>query len=175
MAKITLTKEINGSILDLGGGGEGIIGRVYGSAVTAIDIRQEELDEAPEGSKKLLMDACDLQFEDGSFDNVTAFYFFMYLPKEQHEKAFSEAFRVLREKGRLFIWDAEIKEANPFTIELDIDANGEVVHTTYGVVKEDAGQDAHSISRAAKAAGFKPVFGIMESGRFSLCFEKPAE
>ncbi|MGI6150958.1 MAG: class I SAM-dependent methyltransferase [Christensenellales bacterium] len=175
MAKITLKKEINGSILDLGGGGEGIIGRVYGSAVTAIDNRQEELDEAPKGPRKLLMDACDLQFEDASFDNVTAFFFLMYLPKECREKALSEAFRVLREKGRLFVWDAEIKEENPFVIELDIDANGELVHTAYGVVKDDTAQDAHSITRAAQAAGFRSVYGIVESGRFFLCFEKPAK
>lgn len=174
MTKIVLTKDIAGSILDLGGGGEGIIGRIYGSSVTAIDIRQEELDEAPQGPKKLLMDACDLQFEDNSFDNVTAFFFFLYLPKEQHPKALFEAFRVLKEKGRLYIWDAEVKEANPFTIELDIDANGENVHTTYGVAKENAAQDAHSITAAAKEAGFRPVYGIVEDGRFCLCFEKPA-
>ena len=29
--KITLKKELTGSILDIGGGGEGIIGRLYGS------------------------------------------------------------------------------------------------------------------------------------------------
>ena len=46
--KITLKKELTGSILDIGGGGEGIIGRLYGSRVTAIDNREEELDEAPD-------------------------------------------------------------------------------------------------------------------------------
>lgn len=35
--KIALKKELTGSILDIGGGGEGIIGRLYGSRVTAID------------------------------------------------------------------------------------------------------------------------------------------
>ena len=35
--KLTLEKELCGSILDIGGGGEGIIGRLYKSAVTAID------------------------------------------------------------------------------------------------------------------------------------------
>ena len=106
---------------------------------------------------------------------MTAFFFFLYLPAEHREEALSEAFRVLKEKGRLFVWDAEIKEANPFAIELDIDAAGERVRTTYGVYKENAAQDAHSITKAAKAAGFRPVYGIVEDGRFCLCFEKPAK
>lgn|GEM_PF-1587750 len=39
-------------ILDLGGGGEGVIGQLRGRQVTAVDIRQEELDEAPAGPTK---------------------------------------------------------------------------------------------------------------------------
>ena len=42
MAGIHLEKSLVGRILDIGGGGEGIIGRVYGQSVTAIDCRQEE-------------------------------------------------------------------------------------------------------------------------------------
>ena len=45
--KIVLQKELQGKILDIGGGGEGIIGRLYGPQVIAIDYRQDELDEAP--------------------------------------------------------------------------------------------------------------------------------
>ena len=71
--KLTLEKELRGSILDIGGGGEGIIGRLYKSAVTAIDNVQEELDEAPDCCKKLLMDAAALDFDSESFDNVTFF------------------------------------------------------------------------------------------------------
>lgn len=56
-ARLSLEKTLTGPILDLGGGGEGIIGRIYGRQATAIDNRQEELDEAPDGPKKLLMDA----------------------------------------------------------------------------------------------------------------------
>lgn len=49
---LPLRKELDGEILDVGGGGEGTIGRLYGSQVTAIDNRQEELDEALDGYKK---------------------------------------------------------------------------------------------------------------------------
>ncbi|MGN0667890.1 MAG: methyltransferase domain-containing protein [Angelakisella sp.] len=69
-----LHKELSGSILDIGGGGEGIIGRLYREQVTAIDNRQEELDEAPNVCKKVLMDATELKYEANSFDNVTFFF-----------------------------------------------------------------------------------------------------
>lgn len=50
--KIRLQKKLNGSILDIGGGGEGVIGQLYGQQVVAIDKLQEELDEAPCVCKK---------------------------------------------------------------------------------------------------------------------------
>ena len=64
---IILKHELEGSILDIGGGGEGTIGRLYGTQVIAIDNRQEELDEAPGGFEKVLMDARSLDFPDEHF------------------------------------------------------------------------------------------------------------
>lgn len=40
--QIKIHKELQGSILDIGGGGIGLIGRVYSQQVTAIDNRQDE-------------------------------------------------------------------------------------------------------------------------------------
>ena len=57
MRTVCIPKELSGRILDIGGGGEGVIGRVYGPQVTAIDVSVEELAEAPEGFEKLVMDA----------------------------------------------------------------------------------------------------------------------
>ncbi|NIV37241.1 MAG: hypothetical protein GWN58_49800, partial [Anaerolineae bacterium] len=44
--------ESTGFILDIGGGGEGIIGLLKGRDVIAIDLRAEELEEAPPGPLK---------------------------------------------------------------------------------------------------------------------------
>ena len=44
---IEIKADLIGSILDIGGGGEAVIGQIYGDNVLAIDISQEELDEAP--------------------------------------------------------------------------------------------------------------------------------
>ena len=71
---IALGKELIGSILDIGGGGESFIGRAYGEQVVAIDNSEEELDEAPSGFEKVLMDATDIKYENGHFDNGTLFY-----------------------------------------------------------------------------------------------------
>ena len=81
---ITLNKEFNGKILDIGGGGEGVIGRLYTNQVVAIDIRQDELDEAPPGFEKILMDATHLKFSDNSFDHVTSFYLTLWKTLKNH-------------------------------------------------------------------------------------------
>ena len=65
---IEIKYDLKGSILDIGGGGEAVVGQIYGDRVTAIDNRQEELDEAPDCCTKLLMDAEKLLFSDKSFD-----------------------------------------------------------------------------------------------------------
>src|SRR5450759_5315691 len=54
----------NGWILDIGGGGEGIIGRIKGSQVVAIDLYSWGMNRTPRGPLKLVMDATDLKFLD---------------------------------------------------------------------------------------------------------------
>jgi ubiquinone/menaquinone biosynthesis C-methylase UbiE len=61
-------------ILDIGGGGEGIIGQMKGQQVVAIDPNRRELEEAAEGPLKVVMDAGDMLFLDASFEVVTSFF-----------------------------------------------------------------------------------------------------
>ena len=49
--------EHQGMILDIGGGGEGVIGKLHGKDVVAIDLKKEELLEAADGPLKIIMDA----------------------------------------------------------------------------------------------------------------------
>ena len=121
MVTLWLTQNLTGSILDVGGG-EGIIGRRYGSAVTVIDNCQEELDEVACPCRKLLMDASSLSFAEASFENVTFFYSLMYMNRPIQKAALSEAVRVLKPGGRQLIWDCEIVSAyaEPFLAELDV-------------------------------------------------------
>ena len=147
MHNVILKKELRGRILDIGGGGDGVIGRVYGPQVTAIDISAEELAEAPGGFEKLVMDARRLTFSDNSFDHLTAFYSFLFIPKTDHKLVISEIARVLRPSGELRIWDCEVRSAfpKPFTVELDIDAGGEPIHTSYGIMEQDCVQTAEGL------------------------------
>ena len=172
MASVCLDQSIQGSILDIGGGGEGVIGRIYQAQVTAIDNRAEELEEAPDGFTKRVMDATSLEFDACSFDNATAFYTFMYMEREDHPKALCEIWRVLKPGGSLFIWDAVIEHAQPFVVELDIDANGTSIHTGYGIVKEDGAQDAQYFVELCQKLGFRLIRTQLAQDQFFLCFRK---
>ena len=170
---INIDYDLKGSILDIGGGGEAIIGQVYGDRVTAIDNRQEELEEAPNCCTKLLMDAEKLSFFDGSFDNVTFFYALMYMSEETQRKAIFEATRVLKTGGIMCIWDCVISSAypEPFVVDLDIQFTDKRIHTSYGIVKLDP-QSSDSISQLLKNAGLNIVSMKEESGQFNITCRK---
>ena len=172
---ILLKKEWKGSILDIGGGGEGVIGRLYGEQVLAIDNCQEELDEAPEGFAKALMDATSLSFADRSFDHVTFFYSLMFMGREEQRKALLEAARVLKPGGEMHIWDCDIVSAypEPFCVDVEVQLPGEQIHTTYGIGKRE-GQDEASITRMCEDAGLRLLSRKDETPGFSLHFQKKA-
>ena len=130
------SNDIKGKILDVGGGGEGIIGRLYKNHVVAVDNSQNELDEAPDCFEKRLMDAESLDFPDSSFDSVTAFYSFMFMSTETRKNVSEEMVRVLKKGGEIHVWDVNIKNAekDPFCIDLKICLPEEVIETTYGVM-----------------------------------------
>ena len=170
---ITLNKELNGKILDIGGGGEGVIGRLYTDQVVAIDIRQDELDEAPTLFEKIIMDATDLKFKDNSFDHVTSFYTLMFMNTDDQKSAISEAARVLKNHGELHIWDCDILSAypEPFFVDVAVQLPNEHISTTYGVGKMDA-QDETSITELCLNAGLVLVSQNRGKYGFYLRFKK---
>ena len=123
--RIVDLRNINfeGRILDIGGGGEGIISRHSGDSVVAIDKRPDELAETPDIGLKIIMDACSLKFLDGYFDTITCFYTLMYMSLQEIEQFFCEAYRVLKKGGRLWIWDTVIpavSTADIFIAQLEV-------------------------------------------------------
>lgn len=174
--KLEIRRDITGPILDIGGGGEGIIGRIYGGQVVAIDNREEELDEAPDACEKRLMDAAALQFPDCSFDHVTFFYSLMYMNRDEQRKALGEAARVLRPGGKIHLWDTDIDAAypEPFVVDLEIVTDRFSVHTSYGIVKKDA-QDADTILRDLHDLGLKRCRCEKKEGQFRIVGEKASE
>jgi SAM-dependent methyltransferase len=162
-----------GLILDIGGGGEGVIGQLKGRQVVAIDLLKQELVDAPDGPLlKIVMDARALGFLDGAFDTATVFFTFMYIAPADHAKVFAELRRVLRPGGRLLVWDPTFPDkAAPdkpkIMYPLHVRLPGKEINTGYGVgIRE--GQGAGHFVELAKAAGFEVVTQRDEKGWFFL-------
>lgn len=153
-----LKRKMNGLVLDIGGGGEGIIGLLYGEYTVSIDNLKEELDEVKNESLKIIMDACKLKFLDESFSMATFFYSLMYMGTIAKEKAISEATRVLKKGGILEIWDTEIPEydggeKDVFIANLEVALNGQSIKVGYGVGLKDKHQTLKSTCALIKKYG----------------------
>ncbi len=149
----------SGFILDIGGGGEGVIGQLKGSQVVAIDINKRELEEAPAGPLKIIMDATDLKFLDNSFETVTAFFSFMYMPHEVREKALREIHRALMPAGKFLLWDPIVpaqpdpaKEIAVFPLLIKLPRTE--ISTGYGTRFREFARDMPYHIAMAEKAGF---------------------
>ena len=145
--------------MDLGGGGEGVVGQVYKERVTAVDSRQEELDEAPKGPKKIVADARSLPFPDASFDSVTAFYFLMYVKPADYPQIFREAVRTLKTGGTFYIWDTVIPAGEEpirkiFAVPVIVKTGQKIIQTAYGVGWKDRMLSPELLTEIALNAGF---------------------
>jgi SAM-dependent methyltransferase len=171
--------EATGFVLDIGGGGEGVIGRLKGQQVVAIDPSRRELEGAPAGPLKIIMDATDLQFLDESFSTVTSFYMLMYIEGEdEHRQVFSEVYRVLTAGGRFLIWDAVFprraeEEKDVAVFSLTVRLGNEEVDAGYGVLWSAEGRGVSYYVELAKSAGFEVVMQKEEGQRLSLELRKP--
>jgi ubiquinone/menaquinone biosynthesis C-methylase UbiE len=151
-----------GRVLDIGGGGEGAIGRLLGEQVVAIDLLASELVEAPEGFLKIVMDARDLKFLDNSFDAATAFFSFMFMPPADHPRVIGEIRRVLKSGAMFTLWDVTIPaRSDParefFSVRLRYALPNREFGTGYGVRWGERVQSAETLAALGRQAGFEPV------------------
>ncbi|MFX1320453.1 MAG: class I SAM-dependent methyltransferase [Promethearchaeota archaeon] len=168
---------LKGRILDIGGGGEGIIGQVKGEQVIAIDHSKRELEEAPDtGELKIIMDAKDLQFLDNTFNTVSVFFTMMYIPIADHKKIFEEIYRVLKENGEFMLWDLIIprkgkEKRDIYGIYLKVKIYDKIIDSGYGVLW-DKEQDMKHYLDLAKEVGFEIIKKKEEKDHFFARFRK---
>ncbi len=169
--------EARGWILDIGGGGEGVIGRLKGKQVVAIDPNQRELEGAPDGPLKIVMDGLELKFLDNTFGTATCFFTLMYLEPADRPKLFREVYRVLQPGGRFLVWDVILPpRSNP---EKEIAAflflfrlPSEEVKTGYGTRWYEQGFAMERHVGMANEAGFERMRQVKEGRTFFLELRK---
>jgi ubiquinone/menaquinone biosynthesis C-methylase UbiE len=169
--------EADGFILDIGGGGEGVIGQLKGQQVIAIDISKRELVEAPPGPLKIVMDARDLKFLDHTFNTATVFFTFMYIASEDHQKVFEELHRVIRTGGRLLIWDVifpeKVNEKQTMALFFfKFILPEKEIGTGYGVRRPEEKRGSAHFLELAKKTGFQIVSHKEKDQWFFLEFKK---
>jgi ubiquinone/menaquinone biosynthesis C-methylase UbiE len=172
--------NLEGRILDIGGGGEGVIGQFKGEKVVAIDLRKEELEESLNAgdteSLKIIMDAKELMFLDNSFDTVTAFFSMMYILPKDHKSVFKEISRVLKPQGDLLIWDLIIPnrgnyEKDYFGIMLEVKIGEKTIETGYAT-SWNKEQDIGYFIQLAGKIGFKITEQKLSKDYFFLRLRK---
>lgn len=168
----------NDWVLDLGGGGEGIIGLMKGRSVIAIDKIRAELEETKNESLKIIMDMKELNFLDSTFSTVTAFFAFMYVPEIDFKDILKEVWRVLKPSGKFLVWDPVFKippedkknKKRPLIFLAVHLPDGRVVDTGYGGWMRD--QDINTILAPAEEVGFKMIERNEEEYMFYLKLQK---
>lgn len=170
----------DGFILDIGGGGEGVIGQLKGNQAISIDPYKDELENAPSTNLKIVMDGRDLKFLDNTFGTAAIFYTLMYINSQDHEKVFQEVKRVLKHGGRLLIWDVNLPVWKDASRELGIYRfkfklpQKEIV-TGYGArFPQTADQNLQYYTNLATKAGFRVVAAQNNEPSFYLELQTPA-
>ena len=173
--QVTLSELSPGRILDIGGGGEGVIAQVGGSQVVAVDKLFSEIveacDKAPTANW-LTADATQLPCLKESFAQATAFFSCMYMSNEIKAAVFKETYRVLQPGGEFWIWDVPMStRSGVFALRLQATLpNQKTITTGYGVRAKD--QSAASLGSLLQQAGFKTEISAQHKHWFLLKAQK---
>ena len=173
-------KRLEGFVVDIGAGGEGVIAKTCGSNTVGVDINKREINEArSRGSLAhwVLCDACSMPFRNGSFDVVTLFFSLMYIKTPERKRSvFVEAKRVLKSDGQLCLWDAIIREKpDLYVVFVEVGLpDGEEIFTGYGVRGREKGQNLELIKKLALEAGFKASCAESHRHLIKACFHTRA-
>ena len=156
-------ERLEGFVVDIGAGGEGIMAKTCGRDAVCVDISKREIDEARSRgavAQWVLTDACCMPFRNGSFDVATFFFSLMYMKTLERKRAIVvEARRILKSEGRLNLWDAVIGEKpDLYVVFVEVSLpDGEKIFTGYGVRGNGKEQTLELVRQLALEAGFKVI------------------
>ncbi|MHA1954138.1 MAG: class I SAM-dependent methyltransferase [Candidatus Heimdallarchaeaceae archaeon] len=155
--KILIDSIPEGSILDIGGGGEGIIAQIGRERVTAVDKFQREIDEAKHKAPEanwVHADARELDYSDDYFGGATSFFSIMYMSNEDKKEVFKEVYRVIIQGGEFWIWDVPISKNDGVSlIKIKVVfPDKTTVRTAYGVSSKK--QELNQIKKMLEDVGF---------------------
>jgi len=146
-------------ILDIGGGGEGLVSRIGGKHVCAVDYRMSKILEAKihdPPANWFVADARSLPFQDRSFDMVTVWFSLEYMAGwSVKERIMAESFRSLKRGGDLSIYAGRIdcKEERFIFNGLFILPDGTVSKVGYGV-RGNQGQTIDRVCPLLRRVGY---------------------
>lgn len=154
---IVIQEIPKGQVIDIGGGGEGVIAQAGGTRVFPIDKYMSEIQEARGKAPNvswMVANATEMPCQSQSFDNATAFFSCMYMSNDIKEKVFSETWRVLKPGGKFWVWDTPMStRSKAFAIRLQVDFHElPTINTVFGVKTKE--QNATSICRLLEEAKF---------------------
>jgi len=151
-----------GLVLDIGGGGEGLVSRIAGDKVCAVDYRISEIREAQihnPPANWFTADARALPFKDSTFDMATLWFSLGYMNEWSVKgTVLTEVLRTLESEGRLLIMASRIdcnEQRLIFSVQFTL-PDGTVSKTGYGV-RGNQNQTLESIVALVREVGFKDI------------------
>jgi ubiquinone/menaquinone biosynthesis C-methylase UbiE len=147
-------------VLDIGGGGEGLVSRIGKHQVCAIDYRMNEIREAQiydPPSNWFACDARELCFKDSIFDLATLWFSLGYMPHSSTKRrVLEEVYRVLKSGGVVSLMASRVVcNEDVFVIHIQYELpDGTQSKTGYGV-SGDQEQTFESIEPLLIETGFE--------------------
>lgn len=154
----------SGKIIDVGGGGEGLVSRIGGTQVCAVDIDMNKIREAQIhglSSQLLLAAAQTLPVKDSSFDMATLWFSLGFMRDwPAKEQVVDEVARVLKPEGLISILGATIDcSEDRFVLKGEFSfPDGTISQMSYGVAGRQ-NQTMECITEILKRAGFGSLSG----------------
>ncbi len=151
-----------GRIIDIGGGSEGLVSRIEGTRVCAVDIRMDRIREAKihdSSSNWFACDATQLCFQSSTFDVATLWFSLGYMKKWSEKKeVLSETYRVLSQDGTISLKAVNINcKEDQLVFKVDyVLPDGSLSRTGYRL-KGQQNQTMETVAKLVRDVGFQLV------------------